>query len=66
MKITLCTNFDPEEQGYDGTVLFERDNLELLTELGQLFAEFAVASGYTYVKAVGFECDNGDMIWGDE
>jgi hypothetical protein len=36
-----------------------------LTDLATLFAQAAVSMGYTYVKAVVFEDDAGDMHWGD-
>jgi hypothetical protein len=42
-----------------------RDDITEAHELAQLFAEAAHAFGFTYVKSVGFECEDGEMMWGD-
>jgi hypothetical protein len=54
-----------EEDGYSGSVDLNRDDITEAHQLAQIFAEAAHAFGFTYVKSVGFECEDGEMIWGD-
>jgi len=65
MRVTINAYMDRAEDGYNGSVDLSRDEVMDLVDLSKMFADAAVALGYTYVKAVGFECDDGEMIWGD-
>ena len=65
MRVTVNAYMDKDEDGYEGSADVSRDSVIDLSDLSALFAQAAVAMGYTYVKAVGFEDDAGDMHWGD-
>ena len=65
MRISVNAYMEKEEDGYSGSVDLNRDDITEAHELAQIFAEAAQAFGFTYVKSVGFECEDGEMIWGD-
>ena len=65
MRVTVNAYMDKSDDGYDGSSDVSRDSVMDLTDLATLFAQAAVSMGYTYVQAVGFEDDAGDMHWGD-
>ena len=65
MRISVNAYMEKEEDGYSGSVDLNRDDITEAHELAQIFAEAARAFGFTYVKSVGFECEDGEMIWGD-
>jgi len=51
------------EDGGDSVKLV-RHEVEDLYALSLFFADAARASGYTYVESVGFEMDDGEMVFG--
>jgi hypothetical protein len=65
MRVTVNAYMDKTDDGYDGSSDVSRDGVMDLSDLATVFAQAAVSMGYTYVKAVGFEDDAGDMHWGD-
>ena len=65
MRISVNAYMEKEEDGYSGSVDLNRDDITEAHELAQIFAEAAHAFCFTYVKSVGFECEDGEMIWGD-
>ncbi len=65
MRVTVNAYMDKTDDGYDGSSDVSRDGVMDLSDLATVFAQAAVAMGYTYVKSVGFEDDAGDMHWGD-
>ena len=65
MDVNLEAVADAEEDGYNGNITIYREDVEDIYQLANLFTDFAVAMGFTYVKAVGFEKDDGSMVWGD-
>tara|TARA_R110000772_G_scaffold207546_1_gene318107 strand:- start:682 stop:858 length:177 start_codon:yes stop_codon:yes gene_type:complete len=56
---------DEDDDGYDGSVDLSRDKVTDIQTLARLFADAAVALGYTYVKSVGFELEDETMVWSD-
>tara|TARA_R110000868_G_scaffold385377_1_gene653253 strand:+ start:1500 stop:1676 length:177 start_codon:yes stop_codon:yes gene_type:complete len=56
---------EEEDDGYDGSVDLSRDKVTDIQTLARLFADAAVALGYTYVKSVGFELEDETMVWSD-
>jgi len=56
---------DEDDDGYDGSVDLSRDKVTNIQTLARLFADAAVALGYTYVKSVGFELEDDTMVWSD-
>lgn len=65
MRIDLDAYMDKEEDGYSGNVRMSRDEIGDIYELADLFSEAARAMGFSYVKAVGFEKDDGQIVWSD-
>ena len=65
MRVSVNAYMEKEEDGYSGSVDLNRDDITEAHQLAQIFAEAAHAFGFTYVKSVGFECEDGEMIWGD-
>jgi hypothetical protein len=51
------------EDGGDSVKLV-RHEVEDLYALSLFFADAARAAGYTYVESVGFEMDDGEMVFG--
>jgi len=51
------------EDGGD-SVKVVRHEVEDLYALSLFFADAARAAGYTYVESVGFEKDDGEMVFG--
>jgi|TARA_R110000824_G_scaffold7178_2_gene32530 hypothetical protein len=65
MKVTMFATLTEQEDGYDGTIEITREDVPDLQTLAHAVTDFTVAVGFCYVKAVGYECKNGEMIWGD-
>ena len=65
MRIDISTYMDKEEDGYNGSSNVTREDVDDLYGLAEVFTQAAIAMGYTYVNAVGFEKDDGTMVWGD-
>ena len=65
MRIDISAYMDKDDDGYEGSINITRDDVDDLYELAFTFTQAAKAMGYTYVEAVGFEKDDGTMVWGD-
>lgn len=65
MDLNLEANADKDADGFNGNITMYREEVEDIYQLANLFTDFAVACGFTYVKAVGFEKDDGTVVWGD-
>jgi hypothetical protein len=65
MNIDLEAYMDKEQDGYDGSLRMSRQEISDIYQLANLFQEFAVAAGFTYIKAVGFEKDDESIVWSD-
>jgi hypothetical protein len=61
---TVEITFTGYDTGALNTVTLERDEVEDLYALSLFFADAARAAGYTYVESVGFEKDDGEMVFG--
>ena len=64
MQVSITFTTDSEDDGFDGSTTVVRGNIDDLYRLGQAFADAARAGGFTYVEDVGFEKDDGAMIFG--
>jgi|TARA_R110000824_G_C14856142_1_gene640643 hypothetical protein len=64
MQVSITFTTDSEDDGFDGSTTVVRGNIDDLYGLGQAFADAARAGGFTYVEDVGFEKDDGAMIFG--
>lgn len=65
MRVSLHFNFYKEDDGFEGSATFDRENIEDLYELGQFLSQAVQGAGFTYVKDVGFLKDSGDETWGE-
>lgn len=65
MRIDLDAYMQEDEDGYSGSVRMSRDDVSDLYQLADLFTEAARAIGFSYVKAVSFEKDDGEVVWSD-
>lgn len=65
MRIDISAYMDKDEDGYEGSCNVTRDDVDDLYMLADVFTQAAKSMGYTYVNAVGFEKDDGTMVWGD-
>lgn len=65
MRVSINGYMEEEDDGYDGSVDLSRDKVTDIQTLARLFADAAVALGYTYVKSVGFELEDETMVWSD-
>lgn len=65
MQVTMTFNSESEADGFQGSTTVVRYNVDDLYGLGRAFADAARAAGYTYVEDVGFEKDDGSMVFGD-
>lgn len=65
MRVSINGYMDEDDDGYDGSVDLSRDKVTDIQTLARLFADAAVALGYTYVKSVGFELEDETMVWSD-
>ena len=62
MDLNLEANADKDADGFNGNITMYREEVEDIYQLANLFTDFAVACGFTYVKAVGFEKDDGTVV----
>lgn len=65
MRIDISSYMDKDDDGYEGSSNVSRDGVEDLYTLAEVFTQACKAMGYTYVNSVGFEKDDGTMVWGD-
>ena len=65
MRIDLDAYMDKDSDGFSGSVRLSRDEITDIYELADMFTEAAKAMGFSYIKAVGFEKDDGQVVWGD-
>jgi len=65
MRIDLDAYMDRDSDGFSGSVRLSRDEITDIYELADMFTEAAKAMGFSYIKAVGFEKDDGQVVWGD-
>lgn len=65
MNIDLEAYMNKEDDGYDGSVRVSRQDVSDIYQLANLFQEFAVVLGYTYISSVGFEKDDETIVWSD-
>jgi hypothetical protein len=57
--------FDKEIDGYEGSLNVSRDDVEDLYALAQFVTQCVQGAGFNYVTDVGFEKDDGTLVFGD-
>lgn len=63
MRVEIHFEMDKEEDGIEGTVSLTREDVDDLQSLLYFFQDSAIASGYSYVQAIGAHKDSGDAVW---
>lgn len=65
MRVTIDFQFDKEFDGYEGSSSASRDDVEDLYTMAQFFTDAMKGAGFSYVVDVGFETDDGNIIFGE-
>lgn len=65
MRVSIDFYFDKDEDGYEGSSSCSRDNIEDLYGLSQMLGDAVRGAGFSYVTDVGFEKDDGTVIFGE-
>lgn len=65
MRIDINAYMYKDDDGYEGSCNIARDGVEDLYVLADVFTQATKTMGYTYVKSVAFEKDDGTVVWGD-
>ena len=64
MKVTISFEYEPEYEGLSGSCTFTRSNTESLEELAEFLTDATRGAGWSYVENVGFERDDGAVVFG--
>jgi hypothetical protein len=64
MQVSITFTTDSEDDGFDGSTTVVRKNIDDLYGLGQAFVDATRAGGFTYVEDIGFEKDDGTVVFG--
>lgn len=65
MRVNIDFQFDREFDGYEGSASASRDNIEDLYTMAQFLTDAMKGAGFTYVVDVGFEKDDGSIVFGE-
>lgn len=63
MKVTIFFETNMNEDGVDQGVMIERDGIELITDLLDLYGDAARAAGFSYVDRMGYSTEKGSETW---
>ena len=65
MRVSIDFQYDKEDDGYDGSSSASRDGVEDLYAMAQFFTDAMKGAGFSYVVDVGFEKDDGNIVFGE-
>lgn len=65
MRVSMDFYFDKEIDGYEGSLSVSRDSVEDLYALAQFVTQSVQGAGFNYVTDVGFEKDDGNIVFGE-
>ena len=65
MRVSIDFQFDKEDDGYDGSSSASRGDVVDLYTMAQFLTDAMKGAGFTYVVDVGFEKDDGSIIFGE-
>tara|TARA_R110000782_G_scaffold110133_2_gene199259 strand:- start:568 stop:768 length:201 start_codon:yes stop_codon:yes gene_type:complete len=65
MKVTITFTSTNEDDGFYGSTTVVREDVDDLHALSAAYGDATRAAGFTYVDNVGFEKDDGSMIFSD-
>lgn len=64
MRVELNFTFDEEDDGFSGYISSSRDNVDTLEEMAQFMTDALRGASFSYVENVGFEKDDGSVVFG--
>ena len=65
MRVSIQFHFDKEGDGIDGFSSAQRDDVYDLYGMAQFLSDAMRGAGYSYVVDVGFEKDDGNIVFGE-
>lgn len=65
MRVSIDFYFDKEDDGVSGSCNTTRDDVGDLYSLAQLLTDAVRGAGFSYVKDVGFEKEDGSITFGE-
>ena len=65
MRVSIDFQYNKEDDGYDGSSSASRDEVEDLYTMAQFFTDAMKGAGFSYVVDVGFEKDDGTIVFGE-
>ena len=63
MKLTLMVESTQEMDGEESRVIIQKDDLTTVEDFLNAYEGFMRATGFTYIKVVGAEADDGHQYW---
>jgi len=63
MQVEISFVMDKDEDGVQGSVTIERQEVDSLYDLLHLYHDACLAAGYTYVESIGAHKEGGEMAW---
>lgn len=65
MRVSIDFQYNKEDDGYDGSSSASRDGVEDLYTMARFFTDAMKGAGFSYVVDVGFEKDDGNIVFGE-
>jgi len=65
VRVSIDFHFDKEFDGYDGISSASRDEVEDLYTMARFITDAMKGAGFSYVVDVGFEKDDGNIVFGE-
>lgn len=65
MRVSVTAYFDKENDGWDGSVSYDRDEVDNLYDMSNLVYDVMMATGFTYLKSVYFVKEDGEEVGSD-
>lgn len=64
-KAVITFETTEKVDGHESKTTLERQNVDNLEDLAFFFSEAAVAAGWSYVKSVALEKEDGTIVWSE-
>ena len=65
MRVNIDFYFDKDDDGVDGSSSSTRDGVDNLYTMSQFLTDAMRGAGFSYVTDVGFEKDDGTVVFGE-
>tara|TARA_X000001316_G_C920867_1_gene35099 strand:- start:387 stop:590 length:204 start_codon:yes stop_codon:yes gene_type:complete len=66
MRVVSTFYMDKEEDGYEGVITYERDDVNDIYTLLQYYGDQTRGIGFTYVEDIAASNTDGTMTWGEK